>query len=105
MAERLRRQRPVTEQPPNSILARAAERAVLPVAEQYGLGVLPWSPLAGGWLSGRFRKGDTTHAVSSPRHSPTRPPAAARPRATEPRTSAGGGRRRAARTRPPSRRG
>ncbi|GAA0928598.1 aldo/keto reductase [Streptomyces rhizosphaericus] len=65
IAERLRRQRPVTEQPPYSILARAAERAVLPVAERYGLGVLPWSPLAGGWLSGRYRKGDTTHVVSS----------------------------------------
>ncbi|MGW5202796.1 aldo/keto reductase [Streptomyces spiralis] len=58
---------PVTEQPPYSILARAAERAVLPIAEQYGLGVLPWSPLAGGWLSGRYRKGDPTHAESSVR--------------------------------------
>ncbi|MGW0783164.1 aldo/keto reductase [Streptomyces sp. NPDC002913] len=64
-AERLRLQRPVTEQPPYSLLARAAERAVLPVAERYGLGVLPWSPLAGGWLSGRYRKGDQGHAESS----------------------------------------
>jgi aryl-alcohol dehydrogenase-like predicted oxidoreductase len=46
----------VTEQPPYSILARGAEADVLPVAEQYGMGVLPWSPLAGGWLSGRYRK-------------------------------------------------
>ncbi|AGP52213.1 hypothetical protein M271_02910 [Streptomyces rapamycinicus NRRL 5491] len=38
---------------------------MLPVAERYGLGVLPWSPLAGGWLSGRYRKGDTAHPVSS----------------------------------------
>lgn len=51
------RERPVTEQPPYSILARSVERAVLPVAQQYGLGVLPWSPLAGGWLSGRFVPG------------------------------------------------
>ncbi|MGW1027702.1 aldo/keto reductase [Streptomyces sp. NPDC002577] len=65
IAERLRLRRPVTEQPPYSILARAAERAVLPIAEQYGLGVLPWSPLAGGWLSGRYLKGDPTHAESS----------------------------------------
>lgn len=63
-AERLRLQRPVTEQPPYSLLARAAERAVLPVAERYGLGVLPWSPLAGGWLSGRYRKG--TRRTRSP---------------------------------------
>ena len=53
------RERPVTEQPPYSILARGVERDVLPVAEQYGLGVLPWSPLAGGWLSGKFGRDGT----------------------------------------------
>ncbi len=47
----------VTEQPPYSILDRGIERDVLPVAEQFRLGVLAWSPLAGGWLTGRFRKG------------------------------------------------
>ena len=47
----------VTEQPPYSILARGVEADLLPVAEQYGMGVLPWSPLAGGWLTGRHRKG------------------------------------------------
>jgi len=47
----------VTEQPPYSILVRGIEADVLPVAEQYGMGVLPWSPLAGGWLTGRYRKG------------------------------------------------
>lgn len=47
----------VTEQPPYSILDRGIERDVLPVAEQFHLGVLAWSPLAGGWLTGRFRKG------------------------------------------------
>ncbi|MGV9823269.1 aldo/keto reductase [Nocardia xishanensis] len=50
--------RPATEQPPYSILARGAERATLPIAQQYGLGVLTWSPLAGGWLSGRYRAGE-----------------------------------------------
>ncbi|WP_248960884.1 aldo/keto reductase [Sphaerisporangium perillae] len=63
-AERRGRERPVTEQPPYSILARGAERAVLPLAEKYGLGVLPWSPLAGGWLSGRYRKGQQDPAPS-----------------------------------------
>jgi aryl-alcohol dehydrogenase-like predicted oxidoreductase len=48
----------VTEQPPYSILVRGIEADLLPVAEQYGLGVLPWSPLAGGWLTGRYRKGE-----------------------------------------------
>jgi aryl-alcohol dehydrogenase-like predicted oxidoreductase len=47
----------VTEQPPYSLLARGIEADLLPVAERYGMGVLPWSPLAGGWLSGRYRKG------------------------------------------------
>ncbi|HEY5195716.1 MAG TPA: aldo/keto reductase [Solirubrobacteraceae bacterium] len=47
----------VTEQPPYSILVRGIEADVLPVAGQYGLGVMPWSPLAGGWLTGRYRKG------------------------------------------------
>jgi aryl-alcohol dehydrogenase-like predicted oxidoreductase len=47
----------VTEQPPYSILVRGIEADLLPVAERYGLGVIPWSPLAGGWLSGRYRKG------------------------------------------------
>ena len=47
----------VTEQPPYSLLVRGIEADVLPVAERYGMGVLPWSPLAGGWLSGRYRKG------------------------------------------------
>jgi aryl-alcohol dehydrogenase-like predicted oxidoreductase len=51
------RERFVCEQPPYSMLARGIERDVLPVARQYGMGVIPWSPLAGGWLSGKWRKG------------------------------------------------
>jgi aryl-alcohol dehydrogenase-like predicted oxidoreductase len=47
----------VTEQPPYSILVRGIERDVLPVAQEYGMGVLPWSPLAGGWLAGKFGDG------------------------------------------------
>ncbi|MEO5710693.1 MAG: aldo/keto reductase [Nocardioidaceae bacterium] len=47
----------VTEQPPYSLLVRGIEKDLLPVTERYGMGVLPWSPLAGGWLSGRHRKG------------------------------------------------
>ncbi|WP_326619185.1 aldo/keto reductase [Streptomyces decoyicus] len=42
-----------TEQPPYSMLARGAERAVLPTAQRYGMGVLTWGPLSAGWLSGR----------------------------------------------------
>ena len=47
----------VTEQPSYSILQRGVETHVLPVTEEYGLGVLAWSPLASGWLSGAIREG------------------------------------------------
>ncbi|MZE80754.1 aldo/keto reductase [Streptomyces xinghaiensis] len=47
----------VTEQPSYSILQRGIETHVLPVTEQYGLGVLAWSPLASGWLTGAVRAG------------------------------------------------
>ena len=49
-------QRFVCEQPPYSILVRGIEAEVLPTCARYGMGVIPWSPLAGGWLSGRYRK-------------------------------------------------
>src|SRR3954453_23135547 len=47
----------VPEHPPYSILVRGIEADVLPTAQRYGMGVLPWSPLAGGWLSGKYRIG------------------------------------------------
>src|SRR3569833_1877624 len=47
----------VTEQPSYSILQRGIEAHVLPVTQEYGLGVLAWSPLASGWLSGAVRAG------------------------------------------------
>ncbi|HYB22878.1 MAG TPA: aldo/keto reductase, partial [Solirubrobacteraceae bacterium] len=56
-AERRGRERFVCEQPPYSMLIRRVEADVLPVCQTYGMGVIPWSPLAGGWLSGRYRKG------------------------------------------------
>jgi aryl-alcohol dehydrogenase-like predicted oxidoreductase len=57
VAERRGHVRFTTEQPPYSILVRGIERDILPLAETYGMGVLPWSPLAGGWLSGKFGEG------------------------------------------------
>jgi len=50
------RERFICEQPPYSLLARAVEADVLPTCLRYGMGVIPWSPLGGGWLSGRWRK-------------------------------------------------
>jgi aryl-alcohol dehydrogenase-like predicted oxidoreductase len=51
------RERFVCEQPPYSMLVRGVENDVLPTCRRYGMGVIPWGPLAGGWLSGRWRKG------------------------------------------------
>jgi aryl-alcohol dehydrogenase-like predicted oxidoreductase len=45
-----------TEQPPYSIFVRGIEHDVLPVAQRYGMGVLVWSPLCRGWLTGRYRR-------------------------------------------------
>jgi aryl-alcohol dehydrogenase-like predicted oxidoreductase len=45
-----------TEQPPYSMLARGIEASILPVCERHGMGVLVWSPLASGFLSGRIRR-------------------------------------------------
>ncbi|MFN8036402.1 MAG: aldo/keto reductase [Acidimicrobiia bacterium] len=57
VAERRGRERFVCEQPPYSMLTRGIEADVLPTCARYGLGVISWSPLAGGWLSGRWRMG------------------------------------------------
>jgi len=45
------------EQPPYSILARGIERSVLPTCARYGMGVIVWSPLNGGWLTGKYKRG------------------------------------------------
>src|SRR4051794_12722748 len=60
----------VCEQPPYSMLVRGIEADVLPTCRRYGMGVIPWGPLGGGWLSGRWRKGqeapDSTRADRIP---------------------------------------
>jgi aryl-alcohol dehydrogenase-like predicted oxidoreductase len=55
-AERRQRERFVCEQPPYSLLVRGVETEILPICHKYGMGVISWSPLAGGWLSGKWRK-------------------------------------------------
>src|SRR4051812_35609017 len=72
VAERRGLGRFVTEQPPYSLLVRGIEADVLPVAEKYGMGVLPWSPLAGGWLSGKYRKGEDSPQSHRADRIPTR---------------------------------
>src|SRR3954469_23110447 len=57
VAERRGRERFVCEQPPYSIFTRGIESHVLPTCQRHGMGVIPWSPLGGGWLTGRYRRG------------------------------------------------
>jgi aryl-alcohol dehydrogenase-like predicted oxidoreductase len=57
VAERRGLERFRVEQPHYSLLDRAIEREVLPVAERYGMGTIIWSPLASGMLTGRVRRG------------------------------------------------
>jgi aryl-alcohol dehydrogenase-like predicted oxidoreductase len=47
----------VSEQPPYNLLDRRIERELLPMAQTYGVGIIPWSPLAGGMLTGKYKKG------------------------------------------------
>jgi aryl-alcohol dehydrogenase-like predicted oxidoreductase len=63
-------QRFITEQPPYSLLVRGIEEDVLPTTRRHGMGTLTYSPLSGGWLSGRWRKDGAASPTSS-----ARPPA------------------------------
>src|SRR5579875_2029092 len=57
VSERLGLNRFVCEQPPYNILDRRIERELVPMAQTYGLALIPWSPLAGGLLTGKYRRG------------------------------------------------
>jgi len=57
ISERRGFERFVSTQPPYSILSRDVERDVFPVCERFGFGAIVWSPLEGGWLAGRYRRG------------------------------------------------
>jgi aryl-alcohol dehydrogenase-like predicted oxidoreductase len=63
VAERRGLERFRTEQPPYSILNRSIEREVLPVAQQYGMGILAWGPLGQGMLTGRVRRGQDNDVI------------------------------------------
>ena len=72
VAQKRGRERFVCEQPPYSLLVRGIEADVLPTCQRYGMGVIPWSPLAGGWLTGRWRKGQDAPDSSRARRLPHR---------------------------------
>jgi len=57
VSERRNFDRFVSTQPPYSILSREVEREIFPVCERFGFGAIVWSPLEGGWLGGRYRRG------------------------------------------------
>src|SRR5262249_4635215 len=70
VAEFHRLVRPVTLQPQYNLLARDIEFEIVPAAVANGVGLLPWSPLAGGWLTGKYRRdtrptGDVRQAGST----------------------------------------
>jgi aryl-alcohol dehydrogenase-like predicted oxidoreductase len=72
VAEHRGRERFICEQPPYSILVRGVESDVLPTCLRQGMGVIPWSPLAGGWLSGRYRMGEDVPASHRAERIPAR---------------------------------
>jgi len=72
VAESRGRERFRCEQPPYSIFARGIETAVLPTCLKYGMGVIPWSPLAGGWLTGKYRRGEAVPDTNRARRIPDR---------------------------------
>ena len=62
VAKELGLNRFVTEQPPYNLLDRRIERELIPMAQSYGFAIIPWSPLAGGFLSDKYRRGKAAPA-------------------------------------------
>lgn len=58
VAKELGLNRFISEQPPYHLLDRSIERELIPLAQAYGLAILPWSPLARGFLTGKYRRGE-----------------------------------------------
>lgn len=71
-AERRGHERFRVEQPPYSIFVRGIEADVLPTCERYGLAVIPWSPLNGGFLTGRYRPDEPIPGEGRARRVPDR---------------------------------
>lgn len=66
------RVRPVMLQPQYNLLTRLIELEVLPAAQQYGLGLMPWGPLAGGWLTGKYRRDEAPSGTTRLGEDPNR---------------------------------
>ena len=59
VAKELGLNRFISEQPPYNLLDRSIERELIPLAQTYGIAILPWSPLARGFLTGKYKRGNT----------------------------------------------
>jgi aryl-alcohol dehydrogenase-like predicted oxidoreductase len=65
VSERYNLARYISEQPPYNLLDRRIENELVPLCQQYGLAILPWSPLAGGILAGRYRSTNGSYPEGS----------------------------------------
>lgn len=77
---------PVTLQPQYSLIVRGIEHEVVPAALDASVGLLPWSPLAGGWLSGKYRRDEPPTGATRLGENPTRGMEAWEARNADPRT-------------------
>jgi len=77
---------PVTLQPQYNLLVRGIEHEIVPAALDAGMGLLPWSPLAGGWLSGKYRRDESPTGSTRLGENPTRGMEAWEARNADPRT-------------------
>jgi aryl-alcohol dehydrogenase (NADP+) len=72
MARELGLSEPITLQPQYSLLVREIEWEIVPAAVDAGLGLLPWSPLGGGWLTGKYRRDERPSASTRLGDNPSR---------------------------------
>jgi aryl-alcohol dehydrogenase-like predicted oxidoreductase len=77
---------PVTVQPQYNLLVREIEWEIVPAAQDAGLGLLPWSPLGGGWLSGKYRRDERPSGATRLGENPERGVEAYDRRSTQSRT-------------------
>ncbi len=77
---------PVTLQPQYNLLVRGIEHEVIPACQDAGMGILPWSPLGGGWLSGKYKRDQMPTGASRLGDNPERGMEAYGPRNADTRT-------------------
>jgi aryl-alcohol dehydrogenase-like predicted oxidoreductase len=86
LCDRLGLTRPVTLQPQYNLLVRELEWEVVPACQDGGLGLLPWSPLGGGWLTGKYTRDEQPTGATRLGENPARGVEAYARRSTQQRT-------------------